>query len=73
MKETKRNNIVRYVISTALVAISLLIASLISMSVEWLTDKIGWYVIPIFCIICLIYLVWRVGKGITVSDEEDDL
>ena len=71
MKKATRNNIVRYVISTALVAILLLIASLICMGVEWLTNKIRWNATPIFCIICFIYLVCRLGKEISVSEKEE--
>ena len=71
MKETTGNNIVRYAISAAFVSTVLIVASLICIGLDWLTDKTGLPILPSFCIICFVSLVWRVGKGITVSDEEE--
>lgn len=71
MKETTRNKIVRYAISAAFVSTILIVGSLIGMGLDWLTDKTGWPISPSFCIICFVYIVWRVGKRITVSDEEE--
>ena len=71
MKETTKNNIVRYAISAAFVTTVLIVGSLIGIGLDWLTDKTGWPIFPSFCIICFVYVVWRVGKGITVSDEEE--
>ena len=71
MKETTKNNIVRYAISAAFVTTFLIVASLICIFLDWLTDKTGWPISPSFCIICFVYVVWRVGKEITVSEEEE--
>jgi hypothetical protein len=70
MKETTRNKIVRYAISAAFVSTILIVGLLISIGLDWLSDKTGWPILSSFGIICFVYLVWRVGKGITVSDEE---
>lgn len=72
MKRTTRNNILRYAISAAFVTTFLIVGSLIGIGLDWLTDKTGWLILPSFCIICFVYLVWRIGKGITVSDEEEE-
>ena len=73
MKRTTRNNIVRYVISAAFVSIVLITTLLICIGLDWFTDKTGWPILPSFCIICFVYVVWRVGKGITVSDKEEQV
>lgn len=72
MKKATRNNIVRYAISVAFVTIFLIVGSFIGIGLDWLTDKTGWPILPLFCIICFVYIVWRVGKRITVSDEEEE-
>lgn len=71
MKETTKNNIVRYAISAAFLTTVLIVTSLICIGLDWLTGKTGLPIYPATCIIGLVYLVWRVGKGITVSDEEE--
>ena len=71
MKETTKNNIVRYAISTAIVTTFLIGGSLIGIGLDWLTEKIGWPILPSFGIICFVYLVWRIGKVIIVSDDEE--
>jgi 4-hydroxybenzoate polyprenyltransferase len=72
MKETTKNNIVRYAISVAFVTIFLIVSSFIGIGLDWLTDKIGWPILPLFCIICFIYLVCRFSKEISVSKKEED-
>ncbi len=71
MKETTRNNILRYAISAAFILTFLIVGSLIGIGLEWLIDKTGWPILPSFCIICFIYLVCRLSKEISVSDEEE--
>ena len=73
MKRTTRNNIVRYAILAAYILTCLIVGLLISIGLDWLSDKTGWPILSSFGIICFVYLVWRVGKGITVSDEEEQV
>lgn len=72
MKKTTRNNIVRYALSAAFVTTVLIVGPLIGIGLDWLTDKTGWPILPAVCIISFVYVVWRVGKGITVSEKEEE-
>ena len=72
MKRTTRNNIIRYVVATVLVATASLIILLVCIALDWLTDISGWPVYPVTCIIGFTWLVWCVGKRITIKEDKEE-
>ena len=72
MKRTTRNNIVRYVISAVFVSAFLLIALLVCMGLYWLTDITGWPIFQVANIAAFIYVVWFVGKRITIKEDKEE-
>lgn len=71
MKRTTRNNIVRYIISAVFVSSFLLIVLLVCMGLDWLTDITGWPIFQVAAIADFIYVVWFVGKNITIKKEKE--
>lgn len=72
MKRTTRNNIIRYIIATVLVAIVLLIMVIVNLAIYWLTDITGWPVNHAAIIIGFIWLCWFVGKRITIKEDKEE-
>lgn len=72
MKRTTRNNILRYAVATVLVSAFVLISSLLCIGLDWLTDKSELPIYPIVLVICFIYVVYTVGKNITIKDDEEE-
>ena len=72
MKRTTRNNIVRYVISAVFVSAFLLITLLVCIGLDWLTDITGWPIFQVAIIAAFIYVVWFVGKKITIKEDKEE-
>ena len=72
MKRTTRNNIVRYVISAVFVSAFLLIALLVCMGLDWLTDISGLPVNYVAYIIGFIWVCWFIGKRITIKEDKEE-
>lgn len=72
MKETTKNNIVRYAISAAFVTTFLIVTSLICIGLDWLTYKTGLPIYPATCIIGLVYVIWYVGGKIIIDKSEGE-
>lgn len=72
MKRTTRNNIIRYIVATVLVAIALHIMLLVNIVLYWLTDISGCPVNYVAYIIGFIWLCWFVGKRITIKEDEEE-
>ena len=72
MKRTTRNNIIRYIVATVLVAIVLLIMSLVNIALYWLTDITGWPVNHVAIIIGFIWLCWFVWRRITIKEDKEE-
>lgn len=70
MKRTTRNNILRYLVATVFVSAWLLLAVLLCVGIEWLGDKTKLPVLEVFLVANFIFLVWKIGKGIKIQDEE---
>ena len=72
MKRTTRNNILRYAVATIFVSVCLLLAVLLWVCIEWLGDKTKLPVSEVFLVASFIFLVWKVGKCVTIKDKEED-
>ena len=72
MKRTTRNNILRYAVATVFVSAFMLIVLLLCIGLDWLTDKTGWPIYPVVLVVCFIYVVYTVGKGITIKDKKEE-
>lgn len=72
MKRTTRNNILRYLVATVFVSAFVLIASLLCIGLDWITDKTGWPIYAIVIVVGFIYVVYFVGKGITIKDNKEE-
>ena len=71
MKRTTRNNILRYMVATIFVSLFLLFVTLLCIGIDWLTDKTGWPIYPVVLVAGFIYVVYVVGKGITIKAMEE--
>ena len=71
MKRTTRNNILHYMVATVFVSLFLLFAALLCIGLDWLTDKTGWPIYPIVLVWSFIYVVYIVGKRITIKDKKE--
>lgn len=71
MKRTTRNNILRYLVATVFVSAFVLIGSLVCIGLDWITDKTGWPIYTIVIVVGFIYVVYFVGKGITIKDKNE--
>ena len=72
MKRTTRDNILCYAVATVCVSAFLLIISLLCIGLDWLSDKTGWPMYPVVLVVCFIYVVYFVGKGITIKDKKKE-
>ena len=72
MKRTTRNNIIRYIVATVLVAIVLLIMVIVNLAIYWLTDISGWPVNHVAILLGFIWLCWFVGKRITIKEDKEN-
>ena len=70
MKRTTRNNIIRYIVATVFVTITLLIMSLVNIAIYWLNDISGWPIFQVAAIAAFICVVWFVGKNITIKKDK---
>ena len=70
MKRTTRNNILRYLVATVFVSAFVLIGSLVCIGLDWITEKTGWPIYAIVLVVGFIYVVYFVGKGITIKDDK---
>ena len=71
MKRTTRNNILRYTIATVFVSAFVLVGSLICMALDWL-NKSGWPIYPVVLVAGFIFVVYIVGRSITIKDREEE-
>lgn len=72
MKRTTRNSILRYAVAMVFVSAWLLLAALLCVGINWLTDKTGWPIYPVVLVCGFIYVVYIVGKGITIKDKKEE-
>ena len=72
MKRTTRNNILRYLVAAVFVSAFLVIASLLCIGLALLTDKTGLPIYTIVLVAGFIYVVYFVGKGITIKDNKEE-
>ena len=72
MKRTTRNNILRYMVATVFVSAFLLFASLLCIGLYWLNDKTGWLIYPVVLVVGFIYVVYIVGRSITIKDKKEE-
>lgn len=72
MKRTTRNNILRYLVATVFVSAFVLIGSLVCIGLDWIKDKTGWPIYAIVIVVGFIYVVYFVGKGITIKDNKEE-
>lgn len=72
MKITTRNNILRYAVAMVFVSACLLLAVLLWVCIEWLGDKTKLPVSEVFLVANFIFLVWKVGKGVTIKDKKEE-
>ena len=71
MRRTTRNNILRYIVATVFVSLFLLAASLLCIGIDWLTDTTGWPIYPVVLVVGFIYVVYIVGKRITIKEKKE--
>ena len=72
MKRTTRNNILRYMVATVFVSAFMLIVSLLCAGLDWIVNKTGWPIYPVVFVICFIYVIYFIGKGITIKDKNEE-
>ena len=72
MKRTTRNNILRYAISAMFVSAFILVMSLICIGLDWIANKTGCPIYPVALAAGFIYVVYVVGKGITILDNKEE-
>ena len=72
MKRTTRNNILRYMVATVFVSAFVLIGSLVCIGLDWLTDKSGLPICQVLSVAGVIYVIYIIGKGITIKDKEEE-
>ena len=72
MKRTTRNNILCYAVAMIFVSACLLLAVLLWVGIEWLDNKTKLPISEAFLVANFIFLVWKVGKGITIKDEKEE-
>jgi hypothetical protein len=72
MKRTTRNNILRYLVATVFVSAFVLIVSLLLAGLDWIVNKTGWPIYPVVLVAGFIYVVYFVGKGITIKDKKEE-
>lgn len=72
MKRTTRNNILRYMVATVLVSLFLLFVTLLCIGLDWLADKTGLPIYPVVLVCSFIYVVYIIGKGITIKDKKEE-
>lgn len=72
MKRTTKNNILRYAVAMVFVSACLLFAVLLWVGIELLGDKTKLPVSEVFLVANFIFLVWKVGKGVTIKNKEEE-
>lgn len=72
MKRTTRNNILRYMVATVFVSAFVLIVSLMLAGLDWIANKTEWPIYPVVLVAGFIYVVWFIGKGITIKDKKEE-
>lgn len=72
MKRTTRNNILCYMVATVFVSVFVLIGSFVCMGLDWLTDKSRLPIYQVLSVAGVIYVIYAIGKGITIKDKEED-
>ena len=72
MKRTTKNNILCYIVATIFVSAFVLIGSFVCMGLDWLTDKSGLPIYQVLSVAGVIYVIYIVGKGITIKDKNEE-
>lgn len=58
-------------VATVFVSLSLLLVILLCIGLDWLAAKTGWTLYPVVLVVGFIYVVYIVGKGITIEDKKE--